>query len=1731
MYWTPEKPSGFPPLPDIFGVSFYDPPKEIERPMVARLRVLQDVPSKDILTLHLLPWMESIPSDAVSLWETPKANLIDWIMKGSRRPSKAWLTEIISHPIIPLPLQGAKRRYRCLTGMVDPTSELAKLYDEKEDVFPCPDFFSRHKEALIACGIATQPTWFTPAERVRYLSQRQVDTETLQRKVDCLLKLPVQNELISSTCDIADIRKLRWLPGVSLNGESTLLAPNECRGADQSQLVDLVWGTTNITAKASWKKALGKHLNFMVFLYLLKILGWDQSIPTEVLLEQLDLCLAAEDHDKAGKVLHQIKPDDYSVLALKPCFLGRCGKYFTIDKVFLPGSQLQSRPLAPYLDELDAKFAKDHERLVTGLGMQSQPSVRNLQDVQGALRKTVEGHLSVSDLDIAITTLEIATRLGYDPQDLQIPDATMTLRELQDIVHGDPLSTGDIAGFNFTHPEISNDLARRLDVENSLKRAIRLKIDFDSEDEDDYTPKEKLRTVISDTLERYPIQSTFNEFLANADDAGATKITWILDECRGKSYESSSLLTTELKPFQGPALLVCNDAVFSKKDFAGFKDIGQGGKKDDIHSTGMFGRGALSMYHFTDVPMLLSNDSFLVLDPQQKVLPINYNRRRERKVGTKISLSAVNRLAPDQLAPFVGLNNFAKDLKQYEGTIFRFPLRAVGAKTLLKDHTQHVGAVAVRSLLQDYLAVARTVLLFLRNVESIEFRIRHQKDSQWSVIARRSQRQDSFSWQDVEITSTQGGKSQQVDRWCVDRRNITQIAANITRFGRGSEKSAECGVAICLTSQKTDGEGDTVMTGQPSPVVSGSIQTIDHRVFCRLPTGHASSLPISFHASFAVTGDRRSIALEDTAENSAWNKWLLTTPVASLYVEILQLLAPSLGEKVFDFWPSTAFYSSTPTLSGTLCKAFWENLLSQGRKSDPLFPLVAQDYTSDHQDGLLVGNDVSRKVVSLAEATFDFLPNHVSQALRPLLVKLCPTLVRLPQKLWPYYKRTATEAAWASKEMDANYLCQIFFNDENCTALETFIRGLEHKEDKRTAMAMLLNAMVPKVNGTNITPLCILSGCRVLPRPNLDAPLGLLLWNHPSSSNCNYVATAQEQHLFAFASDSMVNTELPQDANDLVGMLMKASFNVRRLDFADLGDLLARPGAPTNLSIAFDDRDVWMLKFWDYVNPKMRELYKASRSSNPSSEVTLDTLLVKGGLCDCAIYRFRSNKIWCYLTPREFEVQPCVIEPLDNDQRKLCEQIPGLRVIDRKCVPFLLSDTEGGLSRAASFGRLLQSLEKLERTTQTPTKMFVGKSLDSLMKDHLQALCLDHLCVGKPSNVGLLRSLPIWRRLRTSDYGLSVEHIAAEDAKFCGHPQMLLPWVDNLTSFVNPKVVNANQSTLSKLHITPLTPQQTWDIIKADLPANIKAEASRKQYLGMVQYVAIRDVKISGKVAPNGASVLCEVRNLYDHEDLMFKAAFRDQDDIRFLHVDFRSTSLKALWLSAGLRARKPTGAMMPEHFLDCALAINRRYDPANMSQTFEADAGTVAAYLQFDRPEFRTWSNWAQISRLQIFSVRDVSPNESRYRQSRMHREKTHCALEEASSLDHVRIVWSQTNFLENPPCPYVYQTLPRGGIPTSMRVYEHLLFLTAILKDVAQYDLPEYLRDVQACYEHLQNELEATRLIPGVHHAHIWLNLDTTQVHLISKDGLQSPTSARLLCLNCPGKQSPSICTVPPN
>jgi len=54
--------------------------------------------------------------------------------------------------------------------------------------------------------------------------------------------------------------------------------------------------------------------------------------------------------------------------------------------------------------------------------------------------------------------------------------------------------------------------------------------------------------------------------------------------------------------------------VFSENDFKGFKNVGEGSKANDATTIGQFGRGSQTMYHWTDVPMILSGKYLLILE-------------------------------------------------------------------------------------------------------------------------------------------------------------------------------------------------------------------------------------------------------------------------------------------------------------------------------------------------------------------------------------------------------------------------------------------------------------------------------------------------------------------------------------------------------------------------------------------------------------------------------------------------------------------------------------------------------------------------------------------------------------------------------------------------------------------------------------------------------------------------------------------------------------------------------------------------------------------------------------------------------------------------------------------------------------------------------------------------------------------------------------------------------------
>lgn len=1472
--------------------------------------------------------------------------------------------------------------------------------------------------------------------------------------------------------------------------------------------------------------------------------GWNQDVPTEILLQQLDHCLQAKDSDKVDKILLHIKCKDLSQLQSKACILGRHRNYLSPNRAFRPGSMLVSHPLAPYVDEVDWTFSKNHARLLAALDIQHNPSIEDLRYVQESLNKSDHGQLNDSDLDIAITTLEISARLDYGTMELHIPDTTSTLRKLSEIVHGDRNVGGDISTFNFTHPKVSEHLIERLEIEDSFERAIRLGIDFEDGDEDEYTQRESLTTVICDTLGRYPIETTFNEFLANADDARATKISWTIDNCQGGPHKSDSLLAPGLRPFQGAALIAYNDGTFSEKDFAGFKEIGQGGKGDDATTTGMFGRGALSMYHFTDVPMIISGGYYLVLDPQKERLPRNKNHTR--KVGVKISLAKACEVAVDQLTPFDGLYGYDKSCNFFNGTIFRFPFRTPSTKTTLKDAAQHVDSKMAQALLEDYFQTARVSLLFLHNVEEIEFRIRGEDRPTWKVSAHCPEGLEDAVFRRITIKSTKVGHQHETDVWQVGMADIEQSPTDVVKVGKGSSKITDCGIAACLQQGVRDFNQEMIWNDEKVPPVDlhkGPMKSVGQKVFCKLPTSSGSQLPVSFHASFAITGDRKTIAIEDHSENAAWNCWLLKDCLPKLYLDFLKELSPSLGDETFRFWPSKPGPVSLTTLSNTVALGFWGKVVDIDHVPYQLYPVVNLDTPAAIQgvnDLRRVKPRKTRKlhgVMPLSNAHFDFLPDVISDKLGPLFAILRVNRVRPPRRLWKALKQATCVVKLT--ELNSDFLAGLLQQEANCKHLEAFCAHLTNAQDKAQAIAMLLEVLIPVTNGEDVTPLHVLNGCRVLPRPLIDAPLGLLTLNPPADSKWHLVATVEEQELFAFACDSMVNTRLfstegasiSRWSRDLVREIMKAPFNVRKLNIGDIGPLLARPESLSALEKSSDKRDKWIPRMWAYVNKSFPALEGVEAMVANGAPVTVEYLLSKANVWDAAIYRFTRDERWQYITPRQFGTLPCIVDPKDKQQQNLCAFIPDLRCLDPSCLPYILSENECDMDQTSSFRRFVDALEKIEHVTGVKTKSFLTDILPSEAKETLRGLLITFLSNFSRSeevpHKPTLLALPVWPRIKRAECSHLPEHLAADEAWFFKHREMIMPWMKGLSQLVDPAVIETEESEEppSKLGRKLTTVETFWHHVKKNIPSNVIDEVSRQHHLRFVRYLAKYGIQPHAKIAPNGNGMLVEANSLYDHDDDMFQCAFREEDLARFLHSDFRN--LRSYWVKIGLRARPATRVMSSDNFLQCALAIDRRYKPAIRNQVFDQDALVVSAYLRYDQPAFHSWSIfiWEQVLKVRMFEVQNNVSHQCSYRQDRMRQiaqEHTHCALEDAGRTGDMRVLWSQVKFLKDGPAASVLDKLPGGGSPSTGIVYKQLQFLISKRSDISQRDLQEYLKDVQACYNHLQDNADSARALDGIREAQIWFNFDTTQIDVIPKAVVEaSLTSAKLLCLNTPCKE----------
>ncbi|GAX84471.1 hypothetical protein CEUSTIGMA_g11891.t1 [Chlamydomonas eustigma] len=286
----------------------------------------------------------------------------------------------------------------------------------------------------------------------------------------------------------------------------------------------------------------------------------------------------------------------------------------------------------------------------------------------------------------------------------------------------------------------------------------------------DFGQKVDLTARLREILINYPEgTSILKELVQNADDAKATGLAFCLDY---RKHPSGSLLGPAMAQFQGPALLVYNNSVFSEQDFESISRIGDSVKRGQAGKTGRFGIGFNSIYHLTDVPSFISGRNLVIFDPHCKFIPNISSSNPGKKIDLVSHADAAMQFR-DQLAPYQGAfgcnplrlrlsspsasqhssssgtssssaggvgsssSRFSAGVAQstvaslgdssmqgrataWPATLFRFPLRTEAQAQVSTISKQSYDLAKAEHLLRSFKGEAQLMMLFLKSITSIQ---------------------------------------------------------------------------------------------------------------------------------------------------------------------------------------------------------------------------------------------------------------------------------------------------------------------------------------------------------------------------------------------------------------------------------------------------------------------------------------------------------------------------------------------------------------------------------------------------------------------------------------------------------------------------------------------------------------------------------------------------------------------------------------------------------------------------------------------------------------------------------------------------------------------------------------------------------------------------------------------------------------------------------------------------
>ncbi|XP_048257393.1 sacsin-like [Haliotis rufescens] len=424
----------------------------------------------------------------------------------------------------------------------------------------------------------------------------------------------------------------------------------------------------------------------------------------------------------------------------------------------------------------------------------------------------------------------------------------------------------------------------------------------DSESDDDGYRCMELPTLIKQlksVMDQYPDGGQIlKELIQNAEDAKASEMR-ILYDVRHIDPDPRLLKKKRyLASLQAPALCVYNDALFTEKDWRGIKMLHDSVKEEEPLKVGRFGLGFKSVFHVTDFPCVISGDTVLFINPQEKNSDRVCYMKKLRDLSNEIKKMILN--------VFSGIFDFTSDTVHkgyYSGTIFWFPLRTNISKLSDNLYTEE----KVMDLFQAFKSEASITLLFLKSIEKIQLyqRLRRKIQVQFSLQLSQDCLQDvRMEKQDFirKVKQAQGG----IPAASVE----SQLTLTVETVDVAGPKASQQWIVInfykggTMSPRFRDLCSDKALSYAPYVGLAVPLgQQCKGHVFCFLPLplegGSPIGLQVHVNGFFALNQNRRHVKwpTADQLQNQAhtdkameWNKCLVSEVLPDVYYSIVNAL-------------------------------------------------------------------------------------------------------------------------------------------------------------------------------------------------------------------------------------------------------------------------------------------------------------------------------------------------------------------------------------------------------------------------------------------------------------------------------------------------------------------------------------------------------------------------------------------------------------------------------------------------------------------------------------------------------------------------------------------------------------------------------------------------------------------------------------------------------------------------